>query len=90
MRCTDFSQNLCLVEEKLVKEQASVKTDLEMAVYFSTFCSLLCSVGNLTERDVDLIINCMNCELFLKFCPTVLSLFKFLHRFGICQGGASS
>lgn len=29
---TDFSWNFCLIAEKLVKEQASVKTDLEMAV----------------------------------------------------------
>jgi hypothetical protein len=40
LRLTNYSDipwDLCMVAEKLVKEQASVKTDLEMAVCLSTF-----------------------------------------------------
>lgn len=48
----------CLVAEKLVKEQASVKSNPEGVVYFPTFCNIfLCLVRNFTEVSIVCIIH---------------------------------
>jgi hypothetical protein len=45
MSYSDLIWNLCLAAEKLVSEQASAKTDLEMAVCFSTFWNVFVLYG---------------------------------------------
>jgi hypothetical protein len=75
-----------MVAEKLVKEQASVKTDLEMAVCFSTFCIVfLYLTGSFTETSVVRVIDLHELKLFLKFYPScpVTILVSAWFRFGL-------
>jgi hypothetical protein len=77
-----------MVAEKLVKEQASVKTDLEMAVRLSTFLHrffFLYLTGSFTETSVVRVIDLHELKLFLKFYPScpVTILVSAWFRFGL-------